>query len=324
MNLTPFVTPAEEMKGEREERLANAERVIKFGVPFLDDALLGIAKNDLVLIAARSGNGKSELATHISLVNAMEGKTVYHLALEAERREITRRMLYKRMSKRFYEQVVRTGGKPNYLHWYMGKQEAMLGHLHESAAEDLENYSSLKIYYRGTDFGMKELSDIFASIKGKADLLTLDHLHYVDFADENENRAHKQAVKEIRDLALLHSIPVILVAHIRKTDRRFAMPVPDLEDIHGSSDIFKIATKAIMIAPAKDQDVLPGTSTYRFPTYMRIVKCRQDGSLPWFTGLTAFDISTGEYDAKYELGSHDGEGRWKRSPEKPFWAVRAI
>ena len=143
-------------------------------------------------------------------------------------------------------------------------------------------------------------------------------------ADENENRAHKEAVKEIRDMALLHSIPVVLVAHVRKGDRRNPSPVPDLEDIHGSSDIFKISTKAIMLAPAKDQDVTPGTRSHRFATYMRIAKCRQDGSLTWLCGLTAFDMSRSEYDERYALGTHDSKGQWQPAAEIPFWAKGAM
>lgn len=321
MNLSPFVSPAEELSGEREERLRNAENLIQFGVPFLDDAMIGIGKNDLVVIAARSGAGKSELATHVALTNALKRKRVYFLALEAERREIPRRMLFKIMARKFYaNRAFNQGERPNYHHWYMGRQEALFAPYYEAAAAELKSFDTLKVFYRGAEFGLTQLHSIFATIKGEADLLVLDHLHYVDFADDNENRAHKEAVKEIRDLALLHGIPVILVAHIRKADRRNPNPVPDLEDIHGSSDIFKIATKAVIIAPARDQAVQPGSKTHRFPTYMRTAKCRQDGSLQWFCAVTAFDLSRGEYEPRYALGNHNAKGEWITLEEAPFWA----
>lgn len=323
MSLSPFVTLSEELNGEREERLLNAENPLTFGISFLDDSLLGVFKNDLVLIAGRSGQGKSEVALHVSLTNAAKGKRVYHLALEAEKREIARRMLYKAMAREFYSALVRPAGRPNYLHWYAGKQEQLLEPFYEKAKQKLSNYNNLQVFYRGAEFGLKELRMIFASIKGRADLLVLDHLHYMDFADENENRAHRDAVKEIRDLALLHNVPVILVAHIRKADRRNPIPVPDMEDIHGSSDIFKIATKAITMAPAKDQDVQGGTKTFRFPTYFRLAKCRQDGGLQWFCGLTSFDMSKGSYDENYVIGNFNGEGKWQTATETPFWAKRA-
>jgi replicative DNA helicase len=323
VNLSQFVSLQEELHGEREERLENAKDPLTFGIPFLDEAFPGIFKNDLVLVAGRSGQGKSEIALHVALTNAVKGKRVVLLALEHERREVARRMLYKEMAKEFYRAIIRPGGRPNYLHWYAGKQETLLSPYYEKAARTLSAYSNLKVFYRGQDFGLKELRMIFASIKGQADLLVLDHLHYMDFADDNENRAHKEAVKEIRNLALIHGIPVILVAHIRKADRRNPNPLPDMEDIHGSSDIFKIATKAIIIAPAKDQDVQPGTKTFRFPTYFRLAKCRQDGGLQWFCGLSSFDMSKGQYDEHYVIGNFNQKGEWQTATEKPFWAVSA-
>ena len=322
INVTPFQTLKEQLTNERETRLSNAAGRCTFGISFLDDALVGIFKNDLILLAGRSGQGKSEIALHISLTNALKGKRVYHLALEAEPNEIGRRMLFKQMAKLYYAQPFRGDQRPSYLRWYAGEQEEMLGPFHAKAAGELGKFDNLKVYYRGADFGMRELEQIFMSIKGEADLLVLDHLHYVDFADDNENRAHKDAVKQIRNLALVHNIPVILVAHIRKADRRNPVPVPDMEDIHGSSDIFKIATKAILIAPAKDQEVTPETKTYRFPTYFRIAKCRQDGSLNWFVGLTSFDITRGEYDEQYVLGDFNAKGDFSQLMQKPYWAKR--
>lgn len=323
INITPFQTMKEQLDGEKEERLANGNQRLTFGIPFLDDSLVGIFKNDLILLAGRSGQGKSEIALHISLTNAIAGKRVYHLALEAESREIARRMLFKKISKAFYLERDRPDEKPSYIRWYAGLQEHLLAKYCERATEELNAYDNLKVFYRGPEFGNKELHRIFSSVKNEADLLVLDHLHYMDFSDDNENRAHKEAVKEIRNLALSYNIPVILVAHIRKGDRRNPTPVPDMEDVHGSSDIFKIATKAIMIAPCRDAvDVPAPEKSYRFPTYFRIAKCRQDGSLPWFIGLSAFDITRGEYEEKYIIGEIVKD-EFKPLANKPHWAKGA-
>jgi len=323
INFTPFETLTEQLSGEQEDRLKNASNVLSFGIPYLDDAMVGIFKNDLVVLAGGSGGGKSEVATHISLVNALMGKKVYHLALEAERKEIARRMLFKRLAHYFYENSRNITERPSYLRWYAGLQEDLLGPYHADAVRDLQDFSNLKIFYRGANFGMKELEQIFSSVKFDADLITLDHLHYVDFDSENENSAYKAIVKQIRDLALAHGIPVLLVAHVRKSDRRNASPVPGQEDIHGSSDIFKIATKVVTLAPAKDQAVTPETKTYRFPTYFKIAKCRQDGSLSWFTALTTFDMSKSDYDPDYLVGDFNSENEFQKLLNKPFWAKRA-
>ena len=59
-----------------------------FGIKYLDAALHGIKPNDLILIGASSGAGKTELCTHIAKTNAKLGKRVRYIALEAEKNEI--------------------------------------------------------------------------------------------------------------------------------------------------------------------------------------------------------------------------------------------
>lgn len=318
-----FSSLTEQLDGEREERIKNAKDRLSFGISFLDDALVGIFKNDLVLLAGRSGQGKSEVALHISLTNAKSGKRVVHLALEAEPREVGRRMLFKLMARKFYSARPMSERKPSYIRWYAGEQEDLLAPYYESSVKELRSFEKLSVLYRGVDFGLDQLRQIFVAKKGEADLVVCDHLHYFDYQDENENRAHKEIVKTINELAKEYSVPVVLVSHIRKSDKRYSSPVPDLEDIHGSSDIFKIATKAIFIAPAKDQMVTPETKTHRFPTYFRIGKCRQDGSLNWFIGLTSFDVSKGDYDQEYVLGEFNQKNEFVRIEKKPFWAKGA-
>ena len=319
MNLSPFTTFTEELVGECEERLAQAARMCTFGISYLDDALYGILPNDLIVLAGRSGGGKSEIAIHISMINALKGKRVFHLALEAEKREMTRRALFKALARDFYSRRAFVSERPNYLAWLTGRQEHLFEKYGAEITSQLAKFENLKLFYRGTDFGTKELSMIFSSVKNQADLLVLDHLHYVDIPDDNENKAYKEMVKEIRNLALYYGIPVILVAHIRKADRKNPNPVPDLEDIHGSSDIFKIATKVITIAPARELRLDP----HRFPTFLKIAKCRQDGSLQFVTGLSVFDLSRGEYEETYKLGNHNYKGEWELIEVHPHWARRA-
>jgi replicative DNA helicase len=55
-----------------------------FGVTYLDAALKGICPNDLILIGATSGAGKTELCAQIARINAKLGKRVNYIALEAE------------------------------------------------------------------------------------------------------------------------------------------------------------------------------------------------------------------------------------------------
>ena len=76
-NLSKF---SEGIKNEREERLKNAKENLSFGVPFLDDSLGGIYKNDLILFGAKTGIGKTQLATLVAKKNAGLNKRVHFFA----------------------------------------------------------------------------------------------------------------------------------------------------------------------------------------------------------------------------------------------------
>jgi len=128
-----------------------------------------------------------------------------------------------------------------------------------------------------------------------------NQLHYVDESDERqtENQSYKRKVKKIRTAALRKGKPTLLVAHIRKGDRRYEPLVPTVEDFHGSSDIPKIATKAIMLAPAFDQ---PNDKPFLWNTYFQIAKCRLDGTVTRYCALCTFNSRTNDYESNYTLG----------------------
>jgi replicative DNA helicase len=302
----------------REE---NKKFILSFGVPYLDHALGGILKTDVVLLAGKSGQGKSEMAVQISLANAMAGKTVYHFALEAEKDEIANRVGYKALVRRLYQSKFYSSEKPNFLEWILGRQDHLVGKFENEVAEELRALSNFRVVYRNEQFTIEDFEKCLMAAKHDADLIVLDHLHYLDFDDENENQAYKRIVKKIRTLALEYSKPIVLVAHVRKGDRRAKELVPGVEDIHGSSDIFKIATKAITIAPAFDYQISEGKS-FRLPTYIRIGKSRHDGSRARYTGLVVFNAKDNAYESKYKIGQlSPGGDEWTETLEidRPFW-----
>jgi hypothetical protein len=85
---------------------------------------------------------------------------------------------------------------------------------------------------------------------------------------------------------------------LRKSDKFSNDKCPGLEEFHGSSDLFKIATKALTLAPGDNY-----TNDGKAETYMRIVKDRYDGSLERHLGALLFDVRKGSYEKGYQLGS---------------------
>ncbi len=309
---------------ERASRLENAKDVLSFGLSFLDEALGGIFKNDLILLGAKTGFGKSQLAMLIALTNTRAGKRVLFLALEAEEFEIERRLKYQIIADKFYDMPNRPSIRLNFMDWYNGKFDSVLDQLEKEAEEEVKKTRGLITYYRGSSFGVDDFERISLGMKDQVDLIIIDHLHYFDFEDENENRAVKNVVKKIRDCALIHGKPVILIAHVRKSDRRMKQLIPDIEDFHGSSDTGKICTKALTIAPCYDEaHMIPNQRQ----TYFQILKCRMDASRTNLTGLLSFNVGLQRYEQEYFVGrlSFDGtEFKKLSTKEVPFWASSAV
>lgn len=315
-------------RAEKEEvqRLEQSKRLLKYGIAFFDDSLGGISPNDLILIGAKAGAGKTQTVTDIALTNAEEHavrnpnpKRVAFFALEAEEHEIERRIKYQLLFKQFVasakspvDPVVL--GRINYANWRLGKIEEYLGKYNQQVNDHMKKWlKNLRTFYRTNgDFGVDELEKAIVKVAKDSDLIIVDHLHYIDVDGDNENREYKRIVKKLRDLVLGFSKPIIVVAHLRKTFGRNAPLVPQLEDFHGSSDIGKIATTAIILGPAKGH-VTPIDPHLKstWPTFMRISKCRLDGSRLYYVGVGYYDARTGRYRDNYSIGhlAH-GDTEW--------------
>ena len=320
---------AERMNQEREARLKNAKNLLTFGIPFLDNCLRGIFNEDVVLCGAKSNAGKTQLAMIMAKANILAGKRVHFFALEAARFEIERRIKYQMIAEVFFKvlkpEMERAGKRVflNYADWYYGKLEDAVGP-YEPEIEEIfrETYGKyLMTFYRTGHYGVEDFKKQFLAIQDETDLVVLDHVHFLDFHDENENRAQKAIMKTISDLVNTQVFkPVVLVAHVRKLDKMGGQLTPTLEDFMGSSDIGKIATKAVMIAPESGQAKAPG----KWSTFIRPVKMRVDSSLTRYVGKVAFDSDTQGYDPTYYLSKpnliHNEFDPITDERDRPYWA----
>ncbi len=319
---------ADTFEEERAHRKYLQANRTSFGIQFLDDATGGMYPNDLIVIGSKPGVGKTELVTNIAYQNISRGKRVYLFALEASHLEITSRIKFKLTAQKFYAQpnLVLYGPHFNFRNWFEGKLEDRAAPLEsEVELEWKQLFSQFFVQYKSGDFGAEQLKASILSIKDQADVIIIDHLHYIDQDDVNENRGMESIMKILRDLSLMSNKPIILVAHVRKSDSRFKTLMPDLEDFHGSSNISKICTKAIFLAPVLSP--IEGLKWNQYPTYMRIGKNRMDGSVTRFTSIMIFDVTKNEYEKKYKLGrlSLDGkEFAALEAKEEPEWHSNPI
>lgn len=294
-----FIHSPDISQSEIASRLTNEDGLMKFGIDFLDEATEGILRNDLILIGARSGAGKTQFCTNVAWANVQSGKRVHYIALEAEYAEIERRIKYGIFCDLFFKKQNKGQIRLSFKNWMLGRLSVEHADLEAQCAEVFSKQAEgLFTYYKQTQFDVAEFIKTVIYCSNQTDLIIVDHVHYFDYDDANENRAIKEIAMAARDLAIHQGKPMILVAHIRKSDRNSTDKCPGLEEFHGSSDLFKIATKAITLAPGDNY-----TKDGKAETYMRIVKDRFDGSLQRHMGCLIYNVREGKYESGYKLGS---------------------
>jgi hypothetical protein len=307
--------------GELTERIENARKALSYHHAFLDDVLRAILPNDLVLIGAPTGLGKTDLAVNIAATNSMLGRHVHYFALEAEPRELERRTKFAMLSNLAHScNGLDTSGL-NYADWLLGRCEDICEQFNAQVERVIERkLGTFWTYYRGQVFGAKDLQQKILDIHKGTDLIVIDHLHYIDIeADEQETRAVGDVVKTIRDVSLRVGKPVILIAHLRKREQGSRRLVTTLDDFHGSSNIVKICTQAITIERCH---VVDPPKWYLAPTFMAVLKDRRAGAPP-FVAVTNFDRRKKTYEPTYTLGKlTKGGSEWQQLElnDKPGWA----
>jgi KaiC/GvpD/RAD55 family RecA-like ATPase len=320
--MSGFYSASEIAYSEIEARRAFKKNILRFGVDFLDDALYGIKPGDLILLGAPSGVGKTQICCNIALANIEDGKKVHYIALEADYMEIERRMKYPIFASQFFSESNKDKIHMSYTEWLMGEHIDRYWEMEQSAAKLFEGYKDLFVFYKQKKFGLEDLIQAVILNSDKTDLIIVDHIHYFDFDDDNENRAIKKIAMTARDLALNEGRPIILVSHLRKRDRNNDSLVADLDEFHGSSDLHKISTKVVTISSGGPVEGEEG-----YETFFRIPKNRIDGGVTRYSARLIYSPKLGGYEKTYKLGWAE-QSRKKGFEEiahglYPRWARRA-
>lgn len=288
-----------------------------FGVNYLDKGLLGIRPNDLILIGAYSGAGKSQLCVNIAETNLGLGKKVHFIALEESIFEVERRLKYKALAREYFSDKSRVfqDGGISFEKWLNCECDDHLGRYEEKVNQYCENvYENLLTFYKDKDFNVNTMVEYVTKIIDETDLVIIDHVHYFDWGDENDNRAVKEIAKNVRDLVLEYQKPIILVSHLRKKDRFSKEICPGLDEFMGSSDLYKIATKVVTMSGG-----MPCPNGYE--TFFRMPKNRNNGSVTRYLGKVVFNHRRNCYEEEFKIGwANDSEFGELAKDNIPDWA----
>lgn len=309
---------------EAREKI-NPKTICTFGIKPLDDLLIGILKNDLVVIGADSGVGKSDLCLNMALHNAMAGKKVALFFIEGGAKEAIARIKWKAISKIYYDKY-RRGVDMDIRKWRMNMSDdpKLMKKIEDEAYGMLVDVVSyrLNIYDFEKGFTINDLTQSFSQFTPghteiDFDLIIIDHLQYFTLGDpKNELREMTEILTKVKDITNHDNVPVVLVSHLRKKDKDRGLP--SQEDFYGTSNIAKISSISITITPQADgENHVAGVH----PTFFRVVKSRT-GARASLAMLCNFNSKKGEYEQRYSVYSllYDKPIKQLNGPELPIWA----
>lgn len=322
LELIGFKSMSDRSDEETQKRYDLRKNVIKFRNPYLRATLGGIVFNDTILIGAESGLGKTQLASEIAEDAARSGKKVFVFALEADTGEWERRRKYGVLSDLYKEDGGDTS-RLDYQDWMLGSLKE-LDQYEQRANEVMANnhaYSNIYTFYKDDIFGINDFVKKFSIIDAHADLVIVDHIHYFDLFSSNHNEELSAIVKQIRTMTQVLNIPIILIAHLRKLQNPHERKlVPDISDFHGSSELSKVATRAILLGGGpyiKERN--------EYVTYVKAVKNRWGGSRTKFIGMVFYDPARDRYNTTDVVFGRDVGNRFEalNKEDQPPWLERA-
>ena len=340
MNSNDWITLQDAFKKETDLREnTDVSKLCTFGIRPLDDALICMARNELVIIGADSGAGKSELAITIARTNIKRGKRVALYYLEGGYQEAISRMKWRDIAEVYYKNYSHLGLNMDYRKWMLNIEKDKT--LKEIECKLWERYKAEyqnNLYFYSSKQGMtvdnlisslldfhklvpnEELGSPFDTTgKMDLDLVIIDHLQYFSLTkSENEIFEITEILRTVKGITDHFKIPVILISHLRKKARDRGLP--GQEDFYGSSNIPKIASTAMTITPSSEKDDI---ASGIYPTYLRVVKSRI-GIRSNFTFLVDFNLHKRCYEDEYQIYRLDNYGNIKTEPlrkdEQPKWA----
>ncbi len=215
---------------------------VSTGYKGLNDRLRGLAKTDMIVLAARPAMGKTSLAMNIA-ENAALGKlakkpvSVGIFSLEMSREQLVRRMLFS--NARVSSQAV---------------QNRMTQQDHMKLANAVDRLQKAKIYIDDTP-GLEavELRSRARRMKSRYDigLIVVDYLqlmNYSKFAKDGRQRETMAISGAIKAMAKELAVPVIVLSQLsRATEQRGGENIPKLSDLRDSGAIEQDADVVLLL-----------------------------------------------------------------------------
>lgn len=183
----------------------------------------GLRGGEIIVLSAKTSVGKTALSLNIATNVAKNGHPVLFLTFEMTHTEIRARYIHI------------TGG--------LGDDG--------QPKEDYYKVGGITVLQKDEQVDWRSINGLIKKAKEQigAELVIIDHLHYFSREISNPNEELGLITKEFKKASIQYDVPIILIAHSRKTAKGDEVQA---EDVRGSSYIVQDADIVLMLNRDKD------------------------------------------------------------------------
>lgn len=204
------------------------ERVpgIPSGFIDLDARTNGFQKSEVIVVAARSGTGKTAWVCNLILNAAGLGSRVLFISLEQSRKEIVAR--FAAMHARVSSDKIRKGTLDQQEVWEIKR-----------SASEVSQYPIEIIDTAGQTVGEIAAAARLAKLRRGLDLVVIDYLQFVKPADARMPREQQVAAisREIKNTAKQLDVPIVVLAQMSRDIEKREDKTPRMSDLRESGAI---------------------------------------------------------------------------------------
>lgn len=199
---------------------------LKTGFVDLDNAIIGLERGDLAILAARPSMGKTALALNIITNVCKRGGKVLFVSEETSKRKV-------------YDRMVSSIGEIDYSMLRKGQLSKNGENLVQKICADIEKFKFDILDRRVTVAEMKARARLDKAKFGGLDLVVVDHIQLTLGNGQYRDKTHEvgEIAHELKDLAVRLEVPVLALSQLSRASETRDDKRPMLSDLRESGDL---------------------------------------------------------------------------------------
>ena len=233
LRIQPLGVIVQEVIDDLKQRGTTPE--LPTGIPLLDDAIWGLHRSELTVIAARPGEGKTSLCLQLCRHLADQGRRVLFVSLEMTRHQLTERLLV---------QMTQTDA------WTLRRGQG--------TTEFIAKLEPLKVlwdkfnlrFVDGTGYTIEQMRHLVNQLEahgGTPDVLVVDFIQLIALESGLQRfDAIAEYLRMLKELAMLHSMAVVVCSQVNREASKNKNKKPTLGNLKGSGALEELADCVVM------------------------------------------------------------------------------